>query len=244
MNKRVVSAVLAMVLALFALSAYADFADGQIVLVNEQADFSEDSAMFAGDPEKLVYPCVWTEGLNGEGVDFAGLKTHLRFDGALITGAKALTLSVWINWRGPGLRDAESLNETGGGVLIFGLSGASGHLKVVALDNEKGDVVTFAGGKYNEDVYVLTDKALPVGEWTMVTAVIDGERMIVYINGEEAASAPQAVTPDMLYIDLFRIGSSFWGPPSLNAVVDDAYAWARALDAEEIAALYAATKAD
>lgn len=241
MKKRIVSLVLCALL-LAAVPALAEWTDGQIILVDEQENFGEDSAMFAGAEEKLVYPAVWTEGLHGEGLEFADVKTHVRFDGDLITRAEALTLSTWINWRGPGLMDATAYNETAGGVLVFGLSGANGHLKVVALDDEQGDVMTFAGGLYGEDVYAKAEAPLPTDEWVMVTATIDGENMNLYLNGELAASVAQTVKPSDLQLNLFRIGSSFWGPPSLNAVVDDASAWERALSAEEIVQLYEATK--
>lgn len=241
--KKTFALVLAFVLALcLTCSALAEYGEGMVKLVGEPDTFSEDAAMFAGADEKLVYPAEWTEGLHGQGLSFAGLKTHVRFDGALVTSATALTLSTWIYWRGPGLADATALNATGDGVLIFGLSGSQGHLKVVAMDGEKGSVMTFAGGLYNQDVYAIADAALPVDAWSMVTATIDGQSMSLYLNGQVIATAAQTVTPDQLKLDLFRIGSSFWGPPSLNAVVDDAAVWQRALSAQEIAALYDAAK--
>ncbi len=244
MSKRIISMLLALLMVLMAIPAMAAWEDDRIVLVDEEENFSEDAAMFAGEVEKLVYPAIWTEGLHGQGLDFAGYKTHVRFDGALISAAEALTLNIWVYWRGPGLMDADNYNETGAGVLLFGMSGANGHIKVVALDNEQGDVLTFDGGFYNADVYVKSDSALPTGEWVMVTAVMDGETMSLYVNGALKAAEAQTVKPADLGLDLFRIGSSFWGPASLNAVVDDASAWTRALTADEITALYEATKVE
>ncbi len=222
--------------------ALADYQEGQIILVDEEENLSEDTAMFAGQDEKLVYPAIWTEGYHGKGLDFADYKTHVRFDPALITKESALTLNTWICQRGPGLKSDGTIRDTRGGVLVFGCSGSNGHFKIVTDDDEYGDVMTFAYGLYNQEVYAIADVVLPEGEWAMVTATVDASAMCLYLNGELIASAEPAVTPDALAIDLFRVGSSFWGPPSLNAVVDDTSLWTRALSAEEVAALYADTK--
>lgn len=243
MKTRIVSVLLCLVLVLTLTgSALAEYQDGQIVLIDEEENFSEDSAMFAGSDEKLVYPAVWTEGLHGKGLDFADYKTHVRFDPALITKATSLTLSTWMLNRGPGLESDGNYRATNGGVLVFGCSGGNGHFKVVVDDDEYGDVMTFAYGLYNQDVYAIADVSMPINEWVMVTMTVDETAMNLYLNGELIASAEPAVTPDQLAIDLFRIGSSFWGPPSLNAVADDASLWTRALTAEEVSELYTATK--
>jgi len=232
MKTRIVSFLMALIMAMaFALPAMADYAEGQISLIDEQENFSEDAYMFAGSDEKIVYPAVWTEGYHGEGLDFADVKTHVRFDTALINKAEALTLSTWIYLR------AEQA-----GSLVFGCSGSNGHFKIVTCDDEYGNVMTFAYGLYNKDTYAVAEVALPVGEWAMVTATIDATAQCLYLNGELICSTEPEVTPDALAIDLFRAASSFWGPPSLNAVMDDAAAWTRALSAEEVAELYAATK--
>lgn len=232
MRTRIVSFLLCLIMAMaFALPAMADYTEGQILLIDEQANFSEDAYMFAGADEKLVYPAPWTEGYHGEGLDFSGEKPHVRFDTSLITNATALTLNTWVN-----------LREEAPGTLLFGCSGANGHFKIGTCDDEFGNVMNFAYGLYNKDVYAVADVALPVGQWTMVTATIDADAITLYLNGEMIASAEPEVTPDALSIDLFRAASSFWGPPSLNAVMDDASAWTRALSAEEVAELYAATK--
>ncbi len=232
MKTRIVSFLLCLTLLMsLALPALADYTDGQIVLIDEQANFSEESYMFAGADEKLVFPALWTEGYHGEGIDFGGEKTHVRFDTTLINAADALTLNTWIK-----------LRETKPGTLVFGCSGPNGHFKIVTCDDEYGNVMTFAYGLYNKDVYAVADVALPEGEWAMVTATIDASAMTLYLNGEAIATAEPEVTPDALAIDLFRFGSSFWAPPSLNAVMDDGSVWTRALSAEEVAALYAATK--
>lgn len=232
MKTRIVSFLLCLIMAMaFALPAMADYTEGQISLIDEQANFSEDAYMFAGADEKLVYPALWTEGYHGEGLDFSGEKPHVRFDTALINTADALTLNTWIYQR------TETIHS-----LVFGCSGSNGHFKIVTVDNEYGNVMTFAYGLYNKDVYAVADVALPVGEWAMVTATIDATAMNLYLNGELIATAEPEVTPDALAIDLFRAASSFWGPTSLDAVMDDASAWTRALTAEEVAELYAATK--
>ena len=243
MKTRITALLLCLLLAMtFSCAALADYTEGQVVLVDEEENFSEDSAMFAGSDEKLVYPAVWTDGYHGKGLDFAGYKTHVRFDASLLGKANALTLSTWIFNRGPGLESDGTYRTGNGGTLVFGCSGGNGHFKIVADDGEYGDVVTFAYGLYNQDVYAVSETMLPVNEWAMVTATVNDTEMCLYLNGELIASAKPAVTPDALSIDLFRMGSSFWGPPSLNAIADDVSLWLRALSAEEVAALYAATK--
>ncbi|MGN0970970.1 MAG: LamG domain-containing protein [Aristaeellaceae bacterium] len=231
MKTRIVSFVLSLaMIMLLAVPAMADYTEGQIVLIDEQDNFSEDAYMFAGEDEKIVFPTPWTEGHHGEGIDFSGVKPHVRFDTTILNGADALTLSTWIN-----------LREAAENTLVFGCSGSNGHFKIVTCDAEYGNVMTFAYGLYNKDTYAVADVALPENTWSMVTATIDGTAITLYLNGEVIASAEQDVTPDALALDLFRAASSFWGPPSLNAVMDDASLWTRALSAEEVAALYEAT---
>ena len=238
MKKRIICSVLAIVLAtVFALPASAAWQDGKIPLVDEQANFGAglDFAAFFKD-ELLSMDMVWVEGKNGEGIDLGNSnKEQLRFDPTALGTAQGMTLSMWVYWRGA------RGDESDGGVLLFGLSSGSGHFKVVAKDGERTNGLDFAGGWYDQDVFCESATALPVGKWSMVTVTLDGSNMTLYLDGKQLAKEAQTVVPADLGIDLFRIGSSWWGPPTLNAVVDDAGLWTRALSASEVTAMYNAT---
>jgi len=238
MKKRIFIGFLVTILALaFSLPAYAAWGDGKIPLVDEQANFGNDLdfAAFYKD-EQFSTDMVWVDGKNGKGVELGGsIREQLRFDASKLADAKGLTLSMWVYWKGA------RADETDGGVLLFGLSSTTGHFKLEVKDVTRTSGLNFAGGWYNEDVYCETDYALPQDKWCMVTATLDGTNMVLYLDGKQIAKQPQTVVPADLGIDLFRIGSSWWGPPTLNGIVDDAAFWTRALSASEVTAMYRAT---
>lgn len=183
----------------------------------------------------------WVKGFSGKGLDTGGhLRYNLRYAPDTVASADSMTLSTWIYWRGAGLATDTDMAENGNGVVLFGLAGANGHLKVVLKDPDQGGKggMTFAGGLFDHDAFAASETALPTNEWAMVTVTLDGENMSLYLNGKLLAKTAQTVRPKDLGLNMVRVGSSFWGPPTLNAVLDETAFWSRALSAEEVADMY------
>jgi hypothetical protein len=224
-------------------SAFAQWTSGQIKLVDEKSNWGKEVDGFVYWHENLAREISWVPGHKGEGIDTDGhLKTHLRFDTGVLKGAKAFTLSAWVYWRGAGMAIFGKYADDDTGQLIYGISGPKGHFKITIEDNEQGGGIDFAGGLYNKDVYCASGVHLPKNTWAMITAALDGSYMTIYLNGVEISKKPQTVTLADIGVDLFRIGSSFWGPPSLNAIIDEACVWQRALSANEVFTMYNETK--
>jgi hypothetical protein len=215
----------------------------QIRVIDERENFTRSISGNLYWGEKRADAVKWVAGHEGEGIDFNDQqKTQIRLNYTVLTTVKRFTFSTWINWRGAGLNGPATYADDDGGQLIFGISGGAGHFKLVANDYEKGGGIDFAGGYYNQDVYCTAGVSLPKNEWAMVTATMDGTYMSLYLNGEIIAQEEQSVVPGDLGVDLFRVGSSFWDPPSLNAILDQTSIWLTALSAEEILNLYEETK--
>jgi GH43 family beta-xylosidase len=216
---------------------------GRIRLVDQRSNWNADieSALYWNNsPAESVN---WVSVYSGDAIDLDGhFKTHIRYNIASITGCKALTLSAWVYWRGAGLTDAGVYADNDRGQVIFGLSGTTGHFKISINDNVATPGLNFVGGIYDSDVHCNSPADFPQNEWVMVTATLDGARMILYINGTEVARQNQTVTPESIGVNLFRIGSSFWNVPSLNAIISQAGVWTEALSAEDIFTMYDETK--
>jgi len=75
----------------------------------------------------------------------------------------------------------------------------------------------------------------------MVTATLDGQNMILYINGREVSKQPQTVTIQDLGIDLFRMGSLSADSPNLNATLYLTSTWPRALSQREVLNMFLET---
>lgn len=242
-KKSILSIVLALILAcIVSMPAFAAWEDDRSRMIDEPETWNEDLEGYIFWDEVVGQQANWVTGMSGKGLDTGGhVRYHIRYSGEDIAPAKALTLSTWIYWRGVGLATADKMETESGGVVIFGASGESGHLKVVAKDDHQGGGLSFVGGKYDQDVFAVADKPLPDNEWAMVTVTMDGKNMSLYLNGKLVAKQPQTLVPADLGLNLFRVGSSFWGPPTLNAVLDDTSIWKRALTADEIAEMYTDT---
>lgn len=104
-----------------------------------------------------------------------------------------------------------------------------------------------------DPVPLVPNKSLDKEEWHMVTLTFDGASAALFIDGEEQKRENcttwnkwngNPVTLDKFNVAMFRMGGSFYGPPTLNAVIDDASYWKKALSAQAIKSLYDHTKTD
>lgn len=242
-TRTLLSLVVALAMMLTGGLALADYSEGMIMMLDEPDNFSKtlEANCFFDEELMTAEDITWTEGKAGQAVDMGqAYREHFRFTVEPVWEATGLTFTTWILWRGAGIgAEGEVAPADEYGQLILGMSGSSGHFKLEASVSEENPVMNFEGGLYGADISAKTEDGLPKDEWVMVTVTLDGENMSLYLNGELAAQAEQTIIPDDLGMDLLRVGSSFWGPPTLNAEIDEAAIWARALSAEEIAELYA-----
>jgi beta-glucosidase len=101
-------------------------------------------------------------------------------------------------------------------------------------------------------VPLVPDIELRKNEWEMVTLTFDGSGAVLFLNGTEISRQDctdtaywnAAVSLTAFNIAMFRMGGSFYSPPTLNAIIDDASCWKKALSAKAIKSLYNHTKTE
>lgn len=121
---------------------------------------------------------------------------------------------------------------------IFNFEGYSLHKERVDGVDRLAFRVTDASGFGN---IAVSTTAVQVGQFYHVVGTYDGSQVRIYVNGVLEADAPASIVLDYSTRPLF-IGTSgetvFDG--KLNGVADEASIYSRALNASEVAALYAA----
>jgi hypothetical protein len=225
---------------------------------------------YGGNPEAEVSPVPWTTssgGHKGEGIDLDAtkVKPQLRFYGATsghqiilspLWGSGAITVNTWIYWRGAGLETPGTNYADDHGQVIFGICGTLGNFRVSINDdkaysnagytgkgNASGLLAQVAINANNVFIPAASTTPLPKNSWHMVTATLSGTDLALYLDGNQIAAASCSTKMTDLNLGMFRMGSAAWGPPSLNAVIDDASWWPGvALSAEAIKKLYDDTK--
>ncbi|MCI8360593.1 MAG: hypothetical protein HFE86_04550, partial [Clostridiales bacterium] len=119
-----------------------------------------------------------------------------------------------------------------------------------AINNDNGKDVVSQFRTVKEDGSGTASKLssgntkMPVGEWTELTVVAEGVTAILYINGEEVARVSKPNTP-MLFSDLQDEGVTYlgheakWGDATFKGQMSDFRVYDTALNAVQVAALYA-----
>lgn len=128
---------------------------------------------------------------------FDGVDDYIEVPGsALLSGDTALTYAAWIradSWRGTTQVMAKSVHDGGSGRAQMGLFSDGGVFKARAI--------TDSGWKG-----VQTTVPVPLGDWTHVAAVFNGDSLILYIDGVEVARKTFASTRLLTNDDPFTIG--------------------------------------
>ena len=93
------------------------------------------------------------------------------------------------------------------------------------------------------DFELVSSKAIKIGEWSFVTAVLRGNTGYIYVNAQQTASGQMARPKNVLRVNNF-IGRSEIGRHNVlaDAVLDDLKIFNRALDLNEITILMNSNK--
>lgn len=141
---------------------------------------------------------------------------------------RTFTMSAWIK---PSVTDGDIM----------------GHVQKAFYVNSGSFAVRLTGGKlglfsrcwdnsgFGDDINVITDVALPVGEWAFVSVVVDNENktMTLYKNGEEVIS--KSLNRDGFHL-LPDESVFFIGCMDFAGDIEDVQLWNKALDSQQIKA--------
>ncbi|MFO1511917.1 MAG: LamG-like jellyroll fold domain-containing protein [Verrucomicrobiota bacterium] len=138
-----------------------------------------------------------------------------------------LTFTAWVKWNGGGAwqRIMDFGNDTNR-YCVLTPSAANGKLRFnITINSIAGEQIMDAPGP------------LPVGEWTHVAVVLDGERGVLYTNGVPVATnvALNLVPADLGATNLW-FGRSQWPDPYFNGQISSVRMFSRPLSAAEIVA--------
>jgi hypothetical protein len=194
-----------------------------------------------GNTGTLTNGPTWTTGRIGGAVDFDGTNDYINAgtDASLsLTGN--FSLSAWIN--------PSSYHTTG----YFGLKngfigrGPAGTFNY-ALQATDATTISFIKRTSPEALifYNFTGISTLTDQWTLVSAIVSGSTVTLYINGQyfgaQSIGTIASVAGDVLYLGTNIPGNS---ECSFTGKLDEVRIYNRALSAEEVAKLYRTTAPD
>ncbi len=167
----------------------------------------------------------WTDGKWDKAVQLDGSTQFIQLP-ATLANHDALTLALWVNWRG---------GNTWQRILDFGND--TDHYFFFTPQCGSGARLAIKNGGSEEQLNL--GSTFPKDEWTHLAISISREAIVVYLNGEKAAESttisarPGEFSPIFNYIGR----SQFVADPMLKADIEDFRVYNYALSAEEIKAL-------
>jgi len=167
---------------------------------------------------------TWTEGVYGSALQFDGSDSNVGTDLSLLNDLGAFTLACWVS----GSNTTTYTSIIGQNDLIeFGFTSENG-----------GQLGTWMAG--NQWQFVGADYDFPYPSWHHVALTGDPSGVVIYIDGEVAASDPGAVSSGASGFP-FNIGGYVFNdetqPQSLEGEIDDVFVFGRALSQQEIQSL-------
>ena len=138
-----------------------------------------------------------------------------------------ITISVWVYWNGGGVWQR---------IVDFG----NNTDEYIFLTPSNGGEMRFAVKNVDEQ-YIATSP-LPVDEWTLVTATLNGDTARLYVNGELKATGSITHDPIDFAPTLNYVGKSQWPDPYFNGMLDDLKIYNYARTTEQIAQDYLGVK--
>lgn len=205
------------------LAGYWNF-DGSSILNGVIRDLSGNGN--TGNLISIASSTFYTAGKIGQAVNFDGVNDYILISDSSLLRPTTVTISAWVKAK-PSAKGYIVIKDKG--------TGTSYHLGIAqnTAANTFG-FCSFVSGSYT---CASTSNTAYQNVWTHVVGVYDGTNRYIYINGvladTKAGGAIDYTGPLSLYI-----GGYTGGANTINALVDDARIYNRALSAQEVLQLY------
>jgi len=191
--------------------AYWPFNEGTGSVVTDLSQNNYDGTFFGG--------VTWTEGIYGNALQFNGSDAYVGTGQSFLNNLDGFTLAGWVS-----ASNISSYSSLFGqnDLIEFGFTSENG-----------GQVGTWMLG--NEWQFVGADYAFPYPSWHHLALAGDASRVVMYIDGQEAASDEGGMVSGSSGFT-FNIGAGVFnetGDPFLGEI-DDVWVISRALTQEEI----------
>ena len=208
------------------LAVHADFMDGLVLYYPLDEGEGETATDYSGmDHHGVISLPEWTDGKFGGALLFGGANsgTFITTESSDALNVNEMTFMAWVNanaWDGTRQIVGKSVHGGCGGRTQYGIFSENGVFRAR---------FETAGGRVNVDADLP-----PTAQWVHVALTNDGANAALYIDGEEAGTAPIPgalnvnADPWRLAQDCDRAGNIFDGS------IDEARLWNRALSAAEI----------
>jgi hypothetical protein len=167
---------------------------------------------------------TWTEGVYGSALQFDGSDSNVGTNLSLLNDLGAFTLACWV-----------SGNNT---TVYAGIIGQNDLVEFGFTSENGGQLGVWMAG--NQWQFVGADYDFPYPSWHHVALTGDSSGVVIYIDGEVAASDPGAVSSATSGFP-FNIGGYVFNdetqPQSLEGEIDEVFLFGRALTQPEIQSL-------
>jgi len=167
-------------------------------------------------------------GVFGKAMDFDGSDDQIIIPNSDSLALEHVTMAAWV-YLGSYPEDARILTQEVDGdpysTYSMMMSGG-GYTKFefrISLDNVRQRIPSIAD--------------VPLETWTHLAATYDGEKAIIYIDGEVEVEQPQSGTVLTTDNPLYIGGSQFWDPRFFDGLMDEVVLFNAALDQDQIGEL-------
>jgi tRNA A-37 threonylcarbamoyl transferase component Bud32 len=173
-----------------------------------------------------IYGAFFTNGITGAGCHFSGAQFIRVPKSPSLDITGSLTLSIWV--RADQIYAHHCLLDKDQGFKGYRAGVANGSF-VFAINMAKG----------------IPAGTVPVGQWTHVTAVLNGKQMLTYINGKLVRQWTKPKKGLMVSNSDLFLGCGWHGQPptvhpSFRGTLDEVRIYRRALSPSQVQALYLA----
>ncbi len=132
------------------------------------------------------------------------------------------TFAVWLKW-----------DRISNWQRIFSAGKDRDNVMFLTPKDSKGKI-RFRIEKNGDKQEIRTDYRVKEDEWTHIAVTLDGEKGVIYVNGEKVESSNINYVPNDIDIEEFWLGKSQFDDPNLNGRLDDLKIYKRALSEDEI----------
>ena len=210
-----------------------------IRLVSEPDNVTDDVYYVMNGKKSDPSSFTWVDnGISGKALQLDGITQHIRLATARVKELSSFTFSAWVNWAGnDGEKEQRILcaykNDNHSLILSPHNIDPSQQLNGIQLTMEDPQLEPVSlHHRVNETV----TSALETNQWHHVAVTLSDEVVALYIDGILYASQMlENFSVDTM--DLYRlvIGSEFEGDAQFNGLIDSAFLFTTALNAEQVA---------